>query len=40
MGTTLAEKITQLETDHQAEIAAEAERLRTEYLTSRPPDAK
>lgn len=33
MGTTLNDKIAQLDPDHQAEIAAEAERLRAEYLT-------
>ena len=33
MATTLNEKIAQLDPDHQAEIAAEFERLRDEYLT-------
>ena len=33
MATTLTEKIAQLDPDHQAEIAAEFERLRAEYLT-------
>lgn len=33
MATTLKEKIAQLDPDHQAEIAAEFERLRAEYLT-------
>jgi transcriptional regulator with XRE-family HTH domain len=35
MATTLKDKIAQLPPDQQAEIAAEAERLRTEYLTLR-----
>lgn len=35
MPTTLREKIAQLDSDHQAEIAAESERLRREYLTLR-----
>ena len=33
MATTLKEKIARLDPDHQAEIAAEFERLRAEYLT-------
>ena len=33
MATTLKEKIAQLDPDHQAEIAADFERLRAEYLT-------
>lgn len=33
MATTLNEKIARLDPDHRAEIAAEFERLRTEYLT-------
>ena len=35
MATTLEEKIAQLPPEQQAEIAAEAERLRAEYLTLR-----
>ncbi len=33
MATTLTQKIAQLDPDHQAEIAAEFERLRAEYPT-------
>ena len=33
MGTTLREKMAQLSPQHQAEIEAEADRLRAEYLT-------
>lgn len=35
MPKTLAQKIAQLPPDHQAEIEAEAERLRIDYLTLR-----